>query len=115
MRVPRPTALLTNAGTVGSQLTSNVGLETTEPRTALIVEPRWHQALSVAMMAGIAFLPIVIAVGFLAEHLESSSVPVEISADALRGPIDADHHDDVKMVIVEHGAERPSVRVRAGS
>ena len=78
------------------------------------VGSRLENAVSVALMAGIAFLPIVIAAGFLAEHLEAPSVPREVSTAALRGPIDADRKAAVAAPPADHRSERPSVHVRAG-
>ena len=85
-----------------------------EPHPALPTGSRLENAVSVALMAGIAFLPIVIAAGFLAEHLEAPSVPREVSTAALRGPIDADRKAAVAAPPADHGSERPSVHVRAG-
>ncbi len=82
---------------------------TAQPRLAAPNESRFQNALSVALMAGIAFLPIVIAAGFLAEHLDGLSVPREVSTAAFRGPI-----DDRRGAEVLAGSERPAVRVRAG-
>ena len=96
----------------------NAGSSVTKPApeqpTMGPVESRWHNGLSAAMMAGIAFLPIVIAAGFLAEHLQAPSVPNAISTAALRGPIDGDRPALADRRSVDRGAERSSVRVRAG-
>ncbi len=70
------------------------------------VESSIQNALSAAMMAGIAFLPIVIAAGFLAEHFETERVPREISTAALRGPMDIDRPATAEA--------QSAVRVRAG-
>ena len=73
----------------GSPQTGLPNAMTAGPRSAVPTESRLENALSVALMAGIAFLPIVIAAGFLAEHL-APSVPREVSTAAFRGAIDAD-------------------------
>lgn len=114
MRSPRLMDTAKTVPTVESRVSSRTGSETSESQPAArLVEPRWHHALSVAMMAGIAFLPIVIAAGFLAEHLKSPSLPIEVSAAGLRGPIDADRHDAADTAFVDRGSER-SVRTRVG-
>ena len=87
---------------------------TTDSRSAVPTESRFETTISVALMTGIAFLPIVIAAGFLAEHLDAPSLPREVATAALRGPIDADRRTAVAAQLALHGSERPSVRVRAG-
>lgn len=87
---------------------------TAESNSAVPTESRLENGLSVALMAGIAFLPIVIAAGFLAEHLDAPSVPREVSTAVLRGPIDADRKVNVETQPADHGSERPTVRVRSG-
>ena len=77
-------------------------------------ESRWQNALSVTMMAGIAFLPIVIAAGFLAEHLGTPSAPSEVSMAALRGPLDADPQAAGDRSTVERRTKRLSIPGGAG-
>ncbi len=90
------------------------GWPAVEPTSDVPVESRVQNALSVVMMAGIAFLPIVIAAGFLAEHFEVPSVPMEISTAALRGPIDTERRVLADDRPNNRAAEHPSLRVRAG-
>ena len=97
----------------GSPQTGLPNAMTAGPRSAVPTESRLENALSVALMAGIAFLPIVIAAGFLAEHL-APSVPREVSKAAFRGAIDADRRATAEARAVGHGPERPAVSVRAG-
>ena len=119
MRKPRPTPVSASTATVrspgdGEARSESLGVAPAAARTAVPVESRVENALSVAMMAGIAFLPIVIAAGFLAEHFETQSVPREVSTAALRGPIDADHHAFAIGQAVDRGSEHASIHVRAG-
>ena len=52
--------------------------------------------ISAALLAGIAFVPIVVAAGFLSDRSEGPSVPGDISILALRGMLDgADARPDV--------------------
>ena len=83
---------------------------TPKPQTAVPIESDFQNRLSAAMMAGIAFLPIVIAAGFLAEHFDATSVPREVSSAELRGPIDADRRAAVETQFVDRGSERFPVR-----
>ena len=81
---------------------------------SLPIETRWENALGAAMMAGIAFLPIVIGAGFLADHLAAPSVPGTISIAALRGAIDGDPQNPSDRPFVDRSAQLASTRVRAG-
>ena len=83
---------------------------TPKPQTAVPIESDFQNRLSAAMMAGIAFLPIVIAAGFLAEHSGTPSMPQEVFSAELRGPIDADRRAAAETQFVDRGSERFSVR-----
>ncbi len=57
--------------------------------------------VSVALLAAVACMPIVVAAGFLSDRSEAPSVPGDISIVALRGVLDG-------------AAARPEAPVRAG-
>ncbi len=74
-----------------------------EPRddTGADPAPSTH-SISVAILAALAFVPIVVAAGFLTEHPATLAVPADISVLALRGAIDGE------------AAARPPTPSRAG-
>jgi hypothetical protein len=47
-----------------------------------------RDTISVALLAGVAFMPIVVAVGFMTDRPDRASVPGDISVAALRGALD---------------------------
>jgi hypothetical protein len=50
--------------------------------------PAPRNTISVALLAGVAFMPIVVAVGFMTDRPNGASVPGDISVAALRGALD---------------------------
>ena len=70
-------------------------------RQDAIVGPA-RSAISVALLAGVAFVPIVVAVGFLTDRPAPPSVPGDISVLALRGVFDTT------------AGPRPALPARAG-
>ena len=117
MRRTRPTPVSKSVRTVGPRVELAVGSGVKvapELRRSVPIESRWQNALGAAMMAGIACLPIVIAAGFLAEHLAAPPVPGTIFTAVLRGPIDADRSAGADRLSGDRGAERASARVHAG-
>ncbi len=65
--------------------------------------PAPRSRISVALLAGVAFIPIIVAVGFMTDRSNRPSVPGDISVAALRGGLDAAPAD-----------RHPPVQARAG-
>ena len=71
-----------------------------EPRDA--ADQASRNPISIAILAALAFVPLVVAAGFLTEHPATLMVPADISLLALRGVIDGG------------AADRPPLPSRAG-